>query len=31
MKFPAGCIDIRRAIKVAGIVIGNLMLYQKHQ
>jgi hypothetical protein len=31
LKFPASCIDIRRAIKVAGIVVSNLSLYQKHQ
>jgi hypothetical protein len=30
MKFPENCIDIRRCTKVAGIVINNLMLYQKH-
>jgi hypothetical protein len=31
MKFPESCIDIRRATKVAGIVINNLMLFQKRQ
>jgi hypothetical protein len=31
MKFPESCIDIRRCTKVAGIVISNLMFYQKHQ
>ena len=31
MKFPDNCIDLRRSIKVAGIVMNNLSLYQKHQ
>jgi hypothetical protein len=31
MKFPERCIDIRRPIKCAGIVIGNLSIYQKRQ
>jgi hypothetical protein len=29
MKFPASCIDMRRAIRVAGIVINNLIFVPK--
>jgi hypothetical protein len=31
MKFSENCIDLRRPVKVAGIVINNLSQYQKHQ